>query len=75
MEIKELKEQIENKTIDNSFKLFLCKDESSYIIVEQYCNEIAKIFNLNIKNIESFNEIPDESFIEDNNLYIIKVDE
>lgn len=75
MDIKELKQLIENKNIDTSFKLFLCKDESSYIIAEQYCNEIAKIFNFNIKYIDSINDIPDNSFIDDLNLYVLKIEE
>lgn len=74
-DIKKLKQSIEDKTIDNTFKLFLCSDQSSYIIAEQYYNYIANIFNLSIKNIESINDIPDNSFVEDNNLYILKVDE
>lgn len=75
MEIKELKKIIENKTIDNSFKLFLESDESSRIISNQYINEISKILNLEIKYIDSIKDIPDSSFIEDNNLYVIICDE
>ena len=75
MEIKELKKIIENKTIDNSFKLFLELDESSRIISNQYINEISKILNLEIKYIDSIKDIPDSSFIEDNNLYVIICDE
>jgi len=75
MDIKELKKTIEDKTIDNSFKIFIEEDESSRIISNQYINEIAKIFNLNKKFIDNINDIPDNSFIEDNNLYIILCDE
>ena len=75
MEIKELKELIENKTIDNSFKLFKLTNESSEIIVEQYIGLIANILNLEKVYIDTLNDIPDASFIEDNNLYILKIEE
>ena len=50
-------------------------DTSSEIIAHQYLNKIADLHHLTVRQIESVNEIPDQSFIEDNNLYIIKTDE
>lgn len=75
MDVKELKNIIENKTIDNSFKILLEEDEYSRIITNQYINEISKILKLNIKYIDSISNIPDDSFIEDDNLYVIIIDE
>lgn len=71
MDIVELKNNIENKTLDNSFMIWQVIDDSSRIITKQYINEISKFKNFEIKSIDDLNEIPDESFIEDNNLYIL----
>ena len=75
MNIEELKNSIENKDISNSFMIWKVKDESSYIIANQYYNLIADIFGLEIKYIESINDIQDESFVKDDNLYIINTTE
>lgn len=74
MTISDLKKKLETRTIDNSFKVFISQAKSSEIIINQYIHEIALILNLRVKMIESINEIPDESFIEDDNLYVIKTD-
>lgn len=75
MDIKELKNNIETNKLDDSFLIWLLSDDSSSIISQQYIHEISKNKNLEIKCIESINDIPDESFIIDNNLYVLKVEE
>ena len=75
MDIKELKNNIETNKLDDSFMIWLLDDSSSSIISNQYIHEIAKNKNLEVKCIDSINDIPDESFIIDNNLYILKVEE
>ena len=74
MEIKELKEQIENKTLPNDFMIWQLEDYSSWIIAKQYYHKIAEFKGLTIKMIEDFKEIGTEGFFEDLNLYIYKVD-
>lgn len=74
MDIKGLKDKIENNKWDNDFMIWVIEDESSEIIANQYIDLICKNNNLTVKIIESINEIPDESFISDDNLYIIKTD-
>ena len=74
MEIKELKEQIENKTLSNDFMIWQLEDYSSAIIAKQYYHKIAEFKGLTIKLISSFKDIGTEGFIEDDNLYIYKVD-
>ena len=49
----------------NDFMIWLMSDDSSNIIAHQYLNKIAEINNLSIKQIDSINDIPDISFIED----------
>ena len=74
MDIKELKQSIESNNITDSFMIWQLTDISSEIISSQYVKEISKRNNLDVKYIESIDEIPDESFIEDNNLYVIKTE-
>ena len=74
MDIKNLKSKIENNKWDNDFMVWIIEDESSEIITNQYINLICKNNNLTLKYIESINDIPDESFISDDNLYVIKID-
>ena len=75
MEIAELKNNIENKNIDNSFMIWVVNDTSSRIISDQYIKLISNILNLDVKHIDSVDEIQDDSFIVDDNLYVLDVDE
>lgn len=74
MDIKELKNQILNNTLDDSFMIWVLEDESSNIIANQYINRICENKNLNRKVIEKIEDIPDASFTIDDNLYIIYSD-
>ena len=74
MDIKELKNNIEKGNIDNSFMIWELSDESSSIIANQYLDKISKILKLDIKYIDGIDDIPDQSFIEDTNLYVIRCD-
>lgn len=75
MEIKELREQIENKSLNDDFMIWELGDYSSEVIARQYYHKIAEFKNLRIKLIDSFKEIAEpDGFIEDDNLYIYKVD-
>ena len=73
-DIKVLKKQIELQDVPSTFMVWVMENEYSEIIAKQYLDEICKIHNLEVKRVDSLDEIPDESFIEDNNLYVIKVD-
>lgn len=75
MNIVELKNKIENKSIDNSFMIWRIADESSKIITDQYIHLISNILKLNICIISSTDEIQEDSFIIDDNLYIMYIDE
>lgn len=74
MDIKELKHDIELKTIENRFMIWILENEYSKIIADQYINKLCDIWGLNRKAINSLDDIPDESFVVDDNLYIINVD-
>ena len=71
MDIKELKNKIETNTLDDSFLVFILEDITSLIIAKQYIDRISKNKNLNVKYINSIDDIQDDSFIEDDNLYVI----
>ena len=75
MDIKELKEKLEKNDLEglNSF-VFVKTDDTSDLIIDQYVTRISKILGLNKKIIEDLNEIPDDSFIIDDNLYILTTD-
>lgn len=76
MSIVELKDSIENNTIDlDSTHIWLLNDDSSIIIAEQYIHKICELRQLEVKYIDSFKDIPDASFMEDLNLYVYKTDE
>lgn len=74
MTIEELKEKLENNTLDKISFIFRLKDYSSEFIVKQYINYIAENKGLEIKYISDLNEIGSSGFIVDDNLYIYKVD-
>lgn len=74
MTIEELKEGIENNTLDKISFIFKLEDYSSEFIVKQYINYIAESKGLEIKYISSLEEIGSSGFITDDNLYIYKVD-
>lgn len=69
MDIKVLKERIENNNLDDSFMIWIATDDN--IIVDQYLRAISDLKHLDIKFIESLKDIPEESFIQDLNLYVI----
>lgn len=75
MNIIDLKINIENKTLSDSPMIWKITDSSSLLITNQYFHEIANFKNLEIKLIDTTDEIPDTGFIEDTNLYIIKTKE
>ena len=74
MNIEQLKSSIEDKTINERFMVWELGDEYSEIIAKQYLSKLSDIWKLDIKYIDDINEIPDDSFIEDTNLYVIKID-
>ena len=69
-DIKVLKKQIELQDVPSTFMVWVMENEYSEIIAKQYLDEICKIRNLEVKRVDSLDEIPDESFIEDNNLIL-----
>ena len=74
-DIKLLKKQIELHDVPDRFMVWVMENEYSEIIANQYLRRILDIWNLDeIVRVESIDEIPDDSFIEDTNLYVIKVD-
>ena len=75
MNVIDLKINIENKTLSDSPMIWKITDSSSLLITNQYFHEIANFKNLEIKLIDTTDEIPDTGFIEDTNLYIIKTKE
>ena len=75
MVIEDLKLQIENKNLSDTFLIFKLKGITSEIIINQYIDLISDILNLDINFIDSINDIGDNSFIEDTNLYVLKTDE
>ena len=74
MDIKELKESIENKTLLDDCMIWVLEDYSSEVIARQYIHKIAEFKNLTVKPIEKFTEIGDTGFVADDNLYIYKTD-
>lgn len=75
MDIRQLKLEIENNILTDGQMIWKLVDESSWFIAKQYIFKIANDKNLRIKYIDNFNEVASEGFIEDDNLYIYKVDE
>lgn len=76
MTITELKDKVERGILDLEDTLvWKLADDNSLIIAEQYLHMICKSKGLDLKYIDSFKEIPDESFVEDTNLYVIKTDD
>lgn len=76
MTITELKDKVERGILDLEDTLvWKLTDDNSLIIAEQYLHMICKLKGLDLKYIDSFKEIPDESFVEDTNLYVIKTDD
>jgi DNA polymerase III delta subunit len=74
MDIKQLKKNIESKDLDTLSMIWQIENESSKIIVDLYIKEICKFTHLSKKIISSFSDIPDTSFIVDDNLYVIYLD-
>lgn len=74
MNITELKTHIEHNTLPDDGQVWVMEDDSSEFIAKQYINIIAELKGLTIKYINSFDEIASKGFIQDNNLYIYKID-
>lgn len=74
MIIKELKEAIKNENI-NLPMIWKVEDDSSLVIAQQYYHKIGEILRLEIKTIDTLDDIPATSFVEDNNLYILRTKE
>jgi len=84
MDIKELKNKIETNSLGNDLMIWkipdhkvwgLNTDESSWFIARQYIRQIAKNKNLDIKYIDSLDDIPTTSLMSDPTLYIFKTEE
>lgn len=75
MDIRELKMAIETKSLSDDQLILKLENESSWFIVKQYIDKIAYYKGLDIKYIDSFDEIATQGFFEDSSLYIYKVDE
>lgn len=75
MDIRELKSSIESKSVPDSFMIFVCSDDTSEIITDQYIDLISTYKHLTKKYIQSIDEIQDDGFVIDDNLYIIKTNE
>ena len=69
MDIKSLKAKIENNDLDDSFMLWKCPSGSE-LVVSQYLKKIAENKHLVLKYIDSIDEIVDDSFLKDINLYV-----
>ena len=72
MNIIELKKQIENKTLDDSFLIFKYEDVS--FIANQYISEIGAFKKRQIIYVNSFDTISENLFGDDDMLYVMKVD-
>ena len=68
MTLKELKENIENKKLNNSMLIF--KDSGSPFLINQYINAIATLHNLEVKEVDNLDF--DDYF--NCYLYVYKVD-
>lgn len=84
MDIRQLKLEIESNILSDDQMIWKVdfhdvwgkvSNESSWFIAKQYIEEIAKRKNLRIKFIDSFDEVASQGFVEDDNLYIYKVEE
>lgn len=51
MDLKKLKNDISQNVIEDNFFIFLCEDESSHFLANQYTNSIARIINKEIAYI------------------------
>ena len=58
MNIKELKEKIENRSLDDKLIIFECPD--NYFLAEQYINKIATCYNKTIINIDKLERSPNK---------------
>ena len=74
MNIEKLKSNIESGLEDTRFMIWEMSDDYSEVIAHQYIHKLSDLWGLDIKYIDDINEIPDDSFIEDTNLYVIKTD-
>ena len=55
MELKELKEKVLNKTLEN--KMYIFKYEDSRFLVQDYINEISKLFKSEINYLNSIDDL------------------
>ena len=75
MKIEELKEQIINKKVNSSFKIFKYTDDK--FLCYQYIEAISKILNKQINYLEDITQlenINDDFFGESNSLFILSID-
>ena len=83
MDLKKFKDNISQNIVEDSFFIFLCEDESSYFLANQYIDNIARILNKEISytnNIDSYINTQkslfsiNDSEISDKNLNIYRCD-
>ena len=74
MDIQELKSKIESNEVSDKFMIFVCADDTSRIITDQYIDLISSNKGLTKTYISNLDEIQDDGFITDTNLYILNTD-
>ena len=74
MDIQELKSKIESNEVSDKFMIFVCADDTSRIITDQYIDLISSGKGLTKTYISNLDEIQDDGFIIDTNLYILNID-
>ena len=70
MDIKRLKKEILNKTLNDDLIIFEIKDDSSYFIVNQYIKEISNFKNLEVSYENDIQNISNSLFNVDNSLVV-----
>ena len=70
MDIKRLKKEILNKTLNDDLIIFEVKDDSSYFVVNQYIKEISNFKNLEISYENNIQNISNSLFNVDNSLVV-----
>ena len=74
MDIQELKSKIESNEVSDKFMIFVCADDTSRIITDQYIDLISSNKGLTKTYISNLDEIQDAGFIIDTHLYILNTD-
>lgn len=70
MDIKRLKKEILNKTLNDDLIIFEVKDDSSYFVVNQYIKEISNFKNLEISYENNIQNISNSLFNVDSSLVV-----